>query len=109
MEGLWQDLMYVLRRIRQTPGFAAMVVVTLALGIGANAAIFSVLDRLFLRAPAGVRAPAEVRRVVEHDRDANTKALQSRTRYSYPELRDLAGAAPPGVPVAGYFPSFARL
>ena len=50
MYGLLQDLRYALRRARQTPVFSAIVVVTLALGIGVNAAVFSVADRALLRA-----------------------------------------------------------
>jgi predicted permease len=47
---LWQDVRYGLRQLKRNPGFTAVVVVTLALGIGANSAAFSVLNGLFLRA-----------------------------------------------------------
>src|SRR5258708_6511456 len=50
-EAVAQDLTYVFRGLRNSPGFTAMVVVTLALAVGANAAIFSVLDRLLLLTP----------------------------------------------------------
>ncbi len=49
MSGLVQDLCYALRQIGKSPGFAAVVIVTLALGIGANTAIFSLLDQILLR------------------------------------------------------------
>jgi predicted permease len=49
MERLGQDLRYSLRSLRKTPGFAAVVVLTLALGIGVNTAIFSYIDQLLLR------------------------------------------------------------
>jgi predicted permease len=49
MQSLRQDVRYGMRLIKQRPGFAAVTVITLALGIGANTAIFSLLDALVLR------------------------------------------------------------
>lgn len=57
------DIRYAARGLRRKPGFTAAVVLTLGLGIGANATMFSVVDRLLFRPPAYIHTPDRVQRV----------------------------------------------
>jgi predicted permease len=63
LETFRQDLRYAIRGLRAKPGFASAVVITLALGIGANAAMFGIVDRMLFRPPPMMRDPASVHRV----------------------------------------------
>ena len=64
MSVIWQDLRYGMRTLMRTPGFAAIVTVVLALGIGANSAIFSVVNAVLLR-PLPYRDPGRLYRLDE--------------------------------------------
>ena len=66
MRTLFSDLMYGLRQMRKAPGFTTVAVITLALGIGANAAIFTLVHAILLR-PLPVKNPSSLYRLGSHD------------------------------------------
>jgi putative ABC transport system permease protein len=84
LEILVQDFRYAVRGLRAKPGFTAAVVLTLALGFGANAAMFGIVDRLMFRPAPYLRDPASVHRVYLRwdDRGADrTTSILEYTRY----------------------------
>jgi putative ABC transport system permease protein len=83
LETLWQDVRYSIRILRKNPGFTAVAVLTLALGIGANATIFSVTNALLLRPPAGIEQPDQL--VLLFRRFAHNRIEMN---VSYPNFSD---------------------
>jgi predicted permease len=83
MNGVAQDLRHALRQVRKSPGFFSMAVLTLALGIGANTAIFSMVDWLVLR-PLPIKDPGQVTYLVVSGGAANAEP-----QFSYPEFGDI--------------------
>src|SRR5580692_8438845 len=63
LDAIVQDLRYALRGLRRSPGFAAAAILSLALGIGANTAIFSLIDAVILKS-LPVRHPEELLQVM---------------------------------------------
>ena len=89
MSQLVQDIRFGFRAISANPGFTAIVVLTLALGIGANSAIFSIVDGVLLR-PLPYVQPDELVMVWENDRLRGTV----QEWFSGPDFFDLV--QPPG-------------
>ncbi len=83
VDTLWRDLHFALRIMRRSPGFTAAAVVTLALGIGANAAIFGVVNAVLFRPLPGIE---DIDRLVQVFRRSTRGGLI--TNVSYPNYKD---------------------
>jgi predicted permease len=88
VEELWQDVRYGVRMLRKNPGFTLVAVVTLALGVGANTAIFSVVNAVLLR-PLPYADPSRL--VTLWGKTASTGA--DRMPLSYPNFTDYKNQA----------------
>ena len=98
MFALTQDLRYAVRALRRQPGFTVVAVLTLAIGIGANTAIFSVIDATLLRA-LPFREPERLMSVMLR-MPANDNRIAQDMVWSYPKFQTLRGADTPFESVA---------
>ena len=83
MTSFWQDVRYSLRMITKAPGFAAIAILTLALGIGANTTIFTWINSALLNPVPGLGNPSEVVALTEG------KSGDTPLGFSYPDLEAL--------------------
>ncbi len=91
LDSLRGDLRLGARQLRHAPTFSFGIILAIALGIGANATMFSVIDRLLLRAPAGIAAPEDVYTFARGGRDRVSSAM---SYVAFSALRDeMAGVA----------------
>ena len=82
VETTFQDLRYALRGLRSRKAFTAGVVLTLGLGIGANATMFGVVDRLLFRAPPWLSAQNETHRVYLHTVDVSEPRIDRNFQFA---------------------------
>ncbi len=80
MTSFWQDVRYSLRMIARAPGFAAIAILTLALGIGANTTIFSWINSALLNPVPGLAKPNEILSLVQGGKD-------DYLGFSYPDIQ----------------------
>jgi putative ABC transport system permease protein len=94
MTGLIQDLRYAIRTLGRSPGFAVIAIITLALGIGANTAIFSVVNALFLRGLPVKNSDQLVSLAFGQRGTSQVGTLEnSISVFSYPDVKDISEQA----------------
>jgi predicted permease len=101
LDQLQQDVRYALRGLRKSPGFTFAVVATLALGIGANAAMFGIIDRLMFRPHAFLRDPDRVHRV--YTQYTHREQQINNTNFEYTSYLDLRKWSTAFSEVAAFF------
>ena len=87
LAGIWGDVRFGARMLRRSPGFTVTAALTIALGIGANTTIFSILDALLLRPLAGTVRPNELVLL------GRTQQGQGFDTFSYPDYLDYRDGA----------------
>jgi len=92
LEDLWRDVRYSVRTILRTPGFAATAIISIALGVGANTIVFSVVNALVLK-PLPINDP---------DRVVFVQRVGSFVSHSFPFYRDLRDRNSTFEDLAGY-------
>jgi putative ABC transport system permease protein len=90
---IWRNVAMALRSLRRAPGFAFAVTTILALGIGANAVMFGVVDRLLLSPPEHVRDPDSVRLIYLRRADDPSGEPQVNRTITFPDYADLLHVA----------------
>ncbi len=92
MGNVWADLRFAIRALRRSPLFTAVAVLSLALGIGANTAIFTLVDQVVLRR-IPVRAPEQL--VMLHQEGSHNGSNMGSRMHSYPIYKEYQTRAQP--------------
>src|SRR5688572_14915706 len=100
METLWQDVRYAFRTIRKNPGFTTVAVLSLALGVGANTTIFTLLNAALL-SPLPVEKPSELVAVYTTD-TTRVGTFGNLSSMSYLNLQDFRERNETLADIAGY-------
>lgn len=125
MSGILQDLRYALRQLRKSPGFAATAIITLALGIGANTAVFSAIDAVLIKPlpfPHGDELML-VRQYTPKERSSQpfvaptrledwnrmNSTFQALTGYDSEDVSETSGELPEKITRAGVAPRFLQV
>ena len=104
LENVGNDCRYAARRLRQSPGFAAAAILTLALGIGANVAVFTVVQAVLL-SPLPYPHPERLVRIYDDLRGSNSRDVG----ISAPELWDLRDRSDVFEDISAIYPSDGNL
>jgi len=100
VDTLLADLRYAVRRLYERPGFAAIALLTMALGIGANSAIFSIVNAVLLR-PLPVESPERLVEIYSQEEDDDVPVTQA-----YPDYLDIRARDDLFSGVTAYTPDF---
>ncbi|HLB86224.1 MAG TPA: ABC transporter permease, partial [Terriglobales bacterium] len=103
MESWWQDFRYALRMLWKKPGFTGVAAMSLALGIGANTAIFTVINAVFLH-PLAIQDPSHVVEMFTKDNKTVQTGNFALTPTSFPNYEDYRDHNTVFTGLAAYFP-----
>src|SRR6185436_20307748 len=102
MENIWQEIRHAARVLRKKPGFTSVAVLSLALGIGANTAIFTVINAVFLH-PLAIEDPSRAVELFTKDNKTIQTGNFSLTPSSYPNYEDYRDQNAVFTGLSGYF------
>jgi predicted permease len=103
LDRLFREVRFALRSLRKSPGFAATAILTLALGVGANTAVFSVMNAVLLRS-LPVADPDRLVYLRTSNPPGGTGTIDSNETFSYPVYDALRRQSPGFAPVMAYVP-----